>query len=115
MVDTTDSKSVGFGHASSSLAAPMVKHIIIHLPLILSNYISFSDMCREGFFLITMTNPLSLITDTRSVYNKTKNKIVVEGFISFYDEDPVWIPIETIESMFYYMKKHKQNDFKNNN
>jgi hypothetical protein len=62
-----------------------------------------------------MTNPLSLITDTRCVYNKNKNKIVVEGFISFHDEDPAWLPIETIESMFHYMKKHKQNDFKNNN
>jgi hypothetical protein len=57
-----------------------------------------------------MTNPISLVTDTRSVYNKNKNKIVVEGFISFDQEDPIWIPIETIQSMFTYMNKHK-NDY----
>lgn len=61
-----------------------------------------------------MTNPISLITDTRSIYDKNKNKIVVEGFISFHDEDPSWIAIETIQAMFYYMNKHKQNDLKNN-
>lgn len=56
-----------------------------------------------------MTNPISLVTDTRSVYNKNKNKIVVEGFISFNQEDPIWIPIETIQSMFTYMNKHKND------
>ena len=47
----------------------------------------------------TMINPLSHVKNVRTVYDKFYQKNVKEVLVQFLDEDPAWIPYETLLSM----------------
>ena len=43
-----------------------------------------------------MNNPLSVIKNTRQSYRKDLQKVVIEVQVQFKDEEPAWIPYETL-------------------
>ena len=43
-----------------------------------------------------MNNPLSVIKNTRQSYGKDLQKVVTEVQVQFKDEQPAWIPYETL-------------------
>ena len=46
-----------------------------------------------------MNNPLSFVKNVRTVYDRFYQKNVKEVQVQFLDEDPAWIPYETLISM----------------
>ena len=56
----------------------------------------------RGFIMeetIIMNNPLSFVKNVRTVYDRFYQKNVKEVQVQFLDEDPAWIPYETLISM----------------
>ena len=49
--------------------------------------------------LFTMINPLSYVKNVRTVYDRFYQKNVKEVQVQFLDEDPAWIPYETLIAM----------------
>ncbi len=47
----------------------------------------------------TMINPLTHVKNVRTVYDRFYQKNVKEVQVQFLDEDPAWIPYETLLSM----------------
>ena len=43
-----------------------------------------------------MANPLSPVKNTRKTYNKQLEKVVTEVQVQFAEENPAWIPLETL-------------------
>ena len=43
-----------------------------------------------------MENPLSPVKNTREVWNKNLNQKVTEVQVQFANENPAWIPLETL-------------------
>ena len=46
-----------------------------------------------------MANPLSPVKNTRQTYNKQLEKVVTEVQVQFAEENPAWIPLETLLAM----------------
>ena len=46
-----------------------------------------------------MINPLTHVKNVRTVYDRFYQKNVKEVQVQFLDEDPAWIPYETLISM----------------
>ena len=46
-----------------------------------------------------MNNPISFVKNTRTTYSLQYRKKVTEVLVQFYDEDPAWIPMDTLEAM----------------
>ena len=46
-----------------------------------------------------MINPLSYVKNVRTVYDRFYQKNIKEVQVQFLDEDPAWIPYETLLSM----------------
>tara|TARA_Y100001936_G_C16033003_1_gene646774 strand:- start:1443 stop:1625 length:183 start_codon:yes stop_codon:yes gene_type:complete len=46
-----------------------------------------------------MNNPLSFVKNVRTVYDRFYQKNVKQVQVQFQDEDPAWIPYETLISM----------------
>lgn len=46
-----------------------------------------------------MSNPISFVKNTRTTYSMQYRKNVTEVLVQFADEDPAWIPMDTLESM----------------
>ena len=46
-----------------------------------------------------MINPLTHVKNVRTVYDKFYQKNVKEVQVQFLDEDPAWIPYDTLLSM----------------
>ena len=46
-----------------------------------------------------MNNPLSPVKDVRGTYSKWLQKHVTEVQVQFKDEDPAWIPYDTLLAM----------------
>ena len=46
-----------------------------------------------------MINPLSFVKNVRTVYDRFYQKNVKEVQVQFLDEDPAWIPYDTLLSM----------------
>ena len=46
-----------------------------------------------------MNNPISFVKNTRTTYSLQYRKNFTEVLVQFEDEDPAWIPIETLEAM----------------
>ena len=46
-----------------------------------------------------MNNPISFVKNTRTLYSLQYRKKVTEVLVQFYDEDPAWIPMDTLEAM----------------
>jgi len=43
-----------------------------------------------------MNNPLSCVKNTRSSYRKDLGKTITEVQVQFKDEEPAWIPYDTL-------------------
>jgi len=41
-------------------------------------------------------NPLSPVLNTRQSYNKQLERVITEVQVQFADENPAWIPLETL-------------------
>jgi len=48
-----------------------------------------------------MTNPISYVKNTRTTYSMQYRKNVTEVLVQFSDEDPAWIPMNTLEAMMH--------------
>ena len=46
-----------------------------------------------------MINPISVVKNTRTTYNRFLSKNVTEVEVQFKDEDPAWIPMDNLLSM----------------
>ena len=46
-----------------------------------------------------MYNPVSFVKNVRTYYRRFLQKIVQEVEVQFMDEDPAWIPYDTLISM----------------
>ena len=46
-----------------------------------------------------MINPLSYVKNVRTVYDRFYQKNIKEVQVQFLDEDPAWIPYDTLLSM----------------
>lgn len=49
--------------------------------------------------IIEMNNPLSPVKNVRETYSKFLQKIITEVEVQFKDEEPAWIPYETLLAM----------------
>jgi hypothetical protein len=43
-----------------------------------------------------MTNPISVVKNTRQTYSKYLEKVITEVQVQFDNETPAWIPYETL-------------------
>ena len=59
-----------------------------------------------------MINPLSHVKNVRTVYDKFYQKNVKEVLVQFLDEDPAWIPYETLLSMLQVDIKEDYTEWK---
>ena len=48
---------------------------------------------------LDMNNPLSPVKNVRETYSRFFQKIVTEVEVQFKDEEPAWIPYETLLAM----------------
>ena len=46
-----------------------------------------------------MSNPISFVKNTRTTYSMQYRRNVTEVLVQFADEDPAWIPMDTLEAM----------------
>ena len=46
-----------------------------------------------------MNNPLSYVKNTRQSYRKDLEEVITEVQVQFRDEEPAWIPYETLLSI----------------
>tara|TARA_B100001094_G_scaffold42490_1_gene37228 strand:+ start:135 stop:287 length:153 start_codon:yes stop_codon:yes gene_type:complete len=43
-----------------------------------------------------MNNPISVVKNTRQTYRKDLRKVITEVQVQFKNEEPTWIPYETL-------------------
>ena len=55
-----------------------------------------------------MNNPISFIKNTRTTYSMQYRKNVTEVLVQFADENPAWIPMDTLEAMMTTLMKIKR-------
>ena len=48
---------------------------------------------------IRMISPMSYVQNTRQTYSKQYEKVITEVLVKFTDENPAWIPYETLIAM----------------
>ena len=60
-----------------------------------------------------MINPLTHVKNVRTVYDRFYQKNVKEVQVQFLDEDPAWIPYETLLSMLQVDIKEDYTDWEN--
>ena len=58
-----------------------------------------------------MINPLTHVKNVRTVYDRFNQKNVKEVQVQFSDEDPAWIPYETLISMMSYTIEKEYTDY----
>ena len=46
-----------------------------------------------------MENPLSPVKNTRKTWNRLQEKTITEVQVQFGNEEPAWIPLETLLAM----------------
>ena len=59
-----------------------------------------------------MINPLTHVKNVRTVYDRFYQKNVKEVQVQFLDEDPAWIPYDTLLSMLQVDIKEDYTDWK---
>ena len=59
-----------------------------------------------------MINPLSYVKNVRSVYDRFYQKNIKEVQVQFLDENPAWIPYDTLLSMLQVDIKEDYTDWK---
>ena len=60
-----------------------------------------------------MINPLSYVKNVRTVYDKFYQKNIKEVQVQFLDEDPAWIPYDTLLSMLQVDIKEDYTEWEN--
>ena len=60
-----------------------------------------------------MDNLLSYVKNVRTVYDKFYQKNVKEVLVQFLDEDPAWIPYETLLSMLSLSIENDYTEWEN--
>ena len=60
-----------------------------------------------------MINPLSYVKNVRTVYDRFYQKNIKEVQVQFLDEDPAWIPYDTLLSMLQVDIKEDYTEWKN--
>ena len=58
-----------------------------------------------------MINPLTHVKNVRTVYDRFNQKNVKEVQVQFLDEDPSWIPYETLISIMSCRIQNEYNDY----
>jgi len=58
-----------------------------------------------------MINPLTHVKNVRTVYDRFNQKNVKEVQVQFLDEDPAWIPYETLISIMSCRIQKEYNDY----
>ena len=58
-----------------------------------------------------MISPLSFVKNVRTVYDRFNQKNVKEVQVQFLDEDPAWIPYETLISIMSCRIQNEYNDY----
>ena len=58
-----------------------------------------------------MINPLTHVKNVRTVYDRFNHKNVKEVQVQFLDEDPAWIPYETLISIMSCRIQNEYNDY----
>ena len=48
---------------------------------------------------MSLENPLGPIKNTRETYSKQLEKVIIEVQVQFADENPAWIPLDTLLAM----------------
>ena len=59
-----------------------------------------------------MINPLSYVQNVRTVYDRFYQKNIKEVQVQFLDEDPAWIPYNTLLSMLQVDIKEDYTEWK---
>ena len=59
-----------------------------------------------------MINPLSYVKNVRTVYDRFYQKNIKEVQVQFLDENPAWIPYDTLLSMLQVDIKEDYTDLK---
>ena len=59
-----------------------------------------------------MINPLSYVKNVRTVYDRFYQKSIKEVQVQFLDENPAWIPYDTLLSMLQVDIKEDYKDWK---
>ena len=59
-----------------------------------------------------MINPLSFVKNVRTVYDRFYQKNVKEVQVQFQDENPAWIPYDTLLSMLQVDIKEDYTEWK---
>ena len=59
-----------------------------------------------------MINPLSYVKNVRTVYDKFYQKNIKEVQVQFLDENPAWIPYDTLLSMLQVDIKEDYKEWK---
>ena len=68
----------------------------------------------RGFIIgetIMMINPLTHVKNVRTVYDRFYQKNVKEVQVQFLDEDPAWIPYETLISIMSCRIQNEYTDY----
>ena len=60
-----------------------------------------------------MINPLSYVKNVRTVYDRFYQKNVKEVQVQFLDENPAWIPYDTLLSMLQVDIKEDYTEWEN--
>ena len=60
-----------------------------------------------------MINPLSYVKNVRTVYDRFYQKNIKEVQVQFLDENPAWIPYDTLLSMLQVDIKEDYTEWKN--
>ena len=60
----------------------------------------------------TMINPLSYVMNVRTVYDRFYQKNIKEVQVQFLDENPAWIPYDTLLSMLQVDIKEDYTEWK---
>ena len=60
-----------------------------------------------------MLNPLSYVKNVRTVYDRFYQKNIKEVQVQFLDENPAWIPYDTLLSMLQVDIKEDYTDWEN--
>ena len=58
-----------------------------------------------------MITPLTHVKNVRTVYDRFNQKNVKEVQVQFLDEDPAWIPYETLISIMSCRIQNEYNDY----
>ena len=59
-----------------------------------------------------MINPLSYVKNVRTVYDRFQQKNIKEVQVQFLDENPAWIPYDTLLSMLQVDIKEDYTEWK---